>query len=341
MSKLKEAMMEYLRIKTQPSRRLISWVKTFKGSLTILCLLGLFALPLLTDNPYYLGIFINAAIFSIFAASWNFLGGYTGQVSFGHAIFLGMGGYITASLVRYFNVAWYYSLIVGGLFSVLIAFFIGIICLRLKGPYLALGTMALGLFTMALFNNELLGEASDWLFFGSQGIDRVPRISRDVVDIFYVYLIIMVVSVIIMILIGDSKMGTIFKSIRDDDTGAEASGINITKYKVIAFMISGFFAGIAGGLFAMQSRNVAPAFFQPLYSFYAIIMTAIGGIGLISGSVLGGFIFFGLEALLSDLWDPVFMFSIILILIIRFAEMGLLRPALEHLKDLWDLVLGK
>jgi branched-chain amino acid transport system permease protein len=316
-------------------------VRTFKGGLTLVCLIGVLAIPLLTQNPYYLGIFITIAIFAIYASSWNFLAGFVGQVSFGHAIFLGMGGYITAYLLRFHDVPWEISLILGGLTSVVVAFLIGIVTLRLKGPYLALGTMALSTFIMAIFMNERLAIATDWIFFGTPGIDRVPPISRDFVEIFYVYMIIMIVSVLIMIYLSKSNLGTIFKSIRDDETGAEASGINITKYKVIAFMISGFFAGIAGGLFAMRFRNATPMLFQPLYSFYALIMTTIGGLATLGGSVLGAFIFFGLNAILIDVFDPVFIFAIFLILIIRFADMGLLRPALEHLKDLWDVLLGR
>ena len=333
MAKLKEP--------TYYTRRLISWVRTFKGGLTLVCLIGLLALPLLTQNPYYLGIFVTITIFAIFASSWNFLAGFVGQVSFGHAIFLGMGGYITAYLIRFHDVSWQISLILGALTSVVVAFIIGIITLRLKGPYLALGTMALSTFIMAIFMNEKLAIATNWIFFGTPGIDRVPPISKEVVEIFYVYTFIMVVSMLIMIYISKSNMGTIFKSIRDDETGAEASGINITKYKVIAFMISGFFAGIAGGLLAMRFRSVTPMLFQPLYSFYAIILTTIGGLATIGGSALGSFIFFGLNAILIDVFDPVFIFSIILILIIRFADMGLLRPALERLKDLWDILLGR
>ena len=324
-----------------------SWLRTFTGSLTLLCLIGLCCYPLITQNTYYLGIFITASIFAIFAASWNFLAGYTGQVSFGHAIFLGIGGYGTAILVRYNDWPWEIALIIGGVAAALIGLIIGIPCLRLKGPYLALGTIAMSTFLLALFMNEDLA----FIFYGEPGIDRVPRISMDPVEIYYVYFIIMLVSLVIMILIGNSKMGTIFKSIRDDDTGSEASGINITKYKIIAFMISGFFAGIAGGLFAMQSFNVTPMFYQPLYSFYALIMTAIGGIAVISGSAFGAYIFFILEAFLMDLgtggtetiniWDPVFIFAIILILMIRFADMGLLRPTMERLKDLWDFLLGR
>ena len=324
-----------------------SWFRTFTGGLSLLCLVLLFTYPLVTQNPYYLGIFITASLFAIFAASWNFLAGLAGQISFGHAIFLGIGGYVAAIFVRYLDYHWLPSLIIGGVSATLIGCIVGIPSLRLKGPYLALGTMALSIFIMYLFINEDLAH----IFFGEPGIDRVPPVSTNYVEKYYIYLIIMLISLIIMILIGRSRLGTILKSIRDDDTGAEASGINITKYKIIAFMISGFFGGIAGGLFAMQFRNTSPFIFQPLYSFYAIIMTAIGGIGAISGSGLGAFIFFFLEAILIDLGspttgeltflDPVFIFSIILILIIRFADMGLLRPALEHLKDLWDLLLGR
>lgn len=322
-----------------------SWFGTFTGGLTLVCVIGFFLVPLITQNQYYLGIFIIASIFAIFAASWNFLAGFVGQVSFGHAIFLGMGGYGTAILIKYFNYHWLPSLLFGAIVATLIAMVIGIPCLRLKGPYLALGTMAMSVFLLAFFMNEELAKIFNSLagfqWFGEPGVPVVPRISPNPVEIYFSYLIVMIICLVIMILIGKSKMGTIFRSIRDDETGAEASGINITKYKIIAFMISGFFGGIAGGLFAMQSFNVTPMFFQPLYSFYAIIMTSIGGIATISGSAFGAYIFFILEAILLDLWDPVFIFSIILILIIRFADMGLLRPALERLKDLWDFLLGR
>jgi len=324
--------------KTHKTTRLIkSWLRTFNGGLTLLCLIILFCFPLLTQNSYYLGIFVTAAIFAIFAASWNFLAGFTGQVSFGHAIFLGIGGYGAAILVRFQNWHWAPSLLIGGIAALVIAFLVGIPSLRIKGPYMALATMALSVFIMQLFINENLA----FIFFGEPGIDRVPPVSTNAVEKYFIYTIIMIVSLIVMTLIGESKVGTIFKSIRDDETGAEASGINVARYKLIAFMISGFFAGIAGGLFAMQFRNTTPMMFQPLYSFYAIIMTAIGGLAMISGSAFGAYMFFILEAFLIDLWDPVFLFSIILILIIRFAVVGLLRPTLERLRDFYDVMLGR
>lgn len=107
-------------------------------------------------------------------------------------------------------------------------------------------------------------------------------------------------------------------------------------------MISSFFAGIAGGLYVTQVSAVSPAIYLPLNSFYAIVMASLGGLGTIVGAGLGSFIFWLLYELLRDFAEiSVLILSIILLLIIRFADEGLLKPALEHLKDLWDLLIGR
>jgi branched-chain amino acid transport system permease protein len=330
------------------------WAVTFKGGITIACVAVLFIVPLLTQNEFYLETIILAMIFSIFAASWDFLAGITGQVSFGHAIFLGLSGYaVSAMLVEFpFSpfVPWWGALLVGVFLSLVVGFIVGIICLRLKGPYLALGTMTIGVMLMNLFK---IAEFKAVLW-GDEGISGVPALSNDSVVVYIVVLILMIISIITMIQISKSNTGTILKSIRDDETGSESSGINTTKYKVIAFMISSFFAGLAGGLLAMYNRSVNPLIFQPLYSFLVLVMAAIGGIATISGSALGAFIYIllsealrGLEELgttnplIHALSDPAFVFSIILILIIRFASEGILKSALERLKNFWDVLLGR
>jgi branched-chain amino acid transport system permease protein len=331
-------------------RYLKDWAFTFKGGLTLFCLLILLLFPLLTQNAYFLGIFILAMTFSIFAASWDFLAGFTGQVSFGHAIFFGISAYTVSANLVFNNLSWWGALILGILISLVFGFLIGVVCLRLKGPYLALGTMTIGLMLMNLFK---IGQLKEYLW-GDMGISGVPPLSQNSIVVYYITLILLILSLIIMIQITKSNMGTILKSIRDDETSSEASGINITKYKVIAFMISGLFAGLAGGLFVMYNRSVNPLIFQPYYSFVVLIMAALGGIATISGSTLGAFTFIFLSEALRDLRelgvvnpiisaisDPAFVFSILLIIIIRFVSEGLLRPALERLKDLWDLLLGR
>lgn len=319
-----------------------SWVKTFRGGLTIICLIVLFIIPIFLRNPYHLGIFITAMIFTIFAASWDFLAGFAGQVSFGQSIFLGVSGYFTAYFLRNLNTPWWLSVLIGAIASVGFGLLIGIPCLRLKGPYLALGTLT---FSLIIFELLMMGGLAD-ILFGTEGISRIPSIfpitENYQVQIYLIVLIVTIVSLEVLILIGKSNLGTILKSIRDDSTSSEASGINITKYKVIAFIISAFFAGIAGGFFAIHLRAVNPAIFGSLYSFYAIIMASLGGLATISGSALGAFFFIFLGEALRPAGDySVLIFSIVLILIVRFAEHGLLKPILERLKDLWDLLLGR
>jgi len=226
---------------------------------------------------------------------------------------------------------WIIALFIGAGYAVLFSLLIGIPCLRLKGPYLALGTLA---FSLILWNLFLTGT---WLG-GTEGISGLPSIGN-IFAIFYIIAAFMVGSLVSMRAIVDSRLGTILKSIRDDETCADASGINTTVYKLIAFMISGFFAGIAGALFVLNTRAVNPAVFQTLYSFYAIIMAAIGGMVTIYGSVIGAFLFTVLSELLRPLAAAaVLIFAAVLILIIRFADEGVMNPFLERVQDLWDLI---
>lgn len=326
------------------------WALTFRGGVTILCLSIFLIIPILTQNVYYLEVIILALIYSIFAASWDLLAGYTGQVSFGHAIFFGLSGYAVSALLVFNNFSWWAAIIIGIIYAVVVGFIIGVICLRLKGPYLALGTMVIGMMFMNLFK---IGKLKD-ILWGDEGISNVPALSSNSIIVYYVVLILMVISIVTLIQITKSNMGTIFKSIRDDEIGAEASGINTTKYKIIAFVISAAFAGLAGGLFVMYNRSVNPLIYQPLYSFMVLIMTALGGIATITGSVLGAFTFIILSQVLADLGQldptnpilaafttPAFVFSLLLIIIIRFVSKGILPVALEKLKDGWDILLGR
>ncbi|MFX0012583.1 MAG: branched-chain amino acid ABC transporter permease, partial [Candidatus Hermodarchaeota archaeon] len=306
---------------------------------------------------YILGIFITFMIYTIFAASWDFLAGIVGQVSFGHAMFMGVSGYITAYFVKYFTLPWWASLISGAIIAVLFGMIIGVPALRLKGPYLALGTLAMSLILYQLF---LMGNMAIWWeaqfgtqLFGAEGVSGVPPITLNPSVEYIITFLIMCAILLFLTHLVKSNLGTIFKAIRDDETGTGASGVSTTKYKIIAFMISSFVAGIAGALFTLHFRGVNPGIFQPLYSFYAIIIAALGGLTTISGAALGAFIFIflgevlryvedlALGGIVGEFMEPLFIFSVFLILVIRFAEHGILRPALERIKDLWDALLGR
>ena len=328
-----------------------SWARTFSGSLTIFLLAILTVFPFLSQNVsfqyFFLRHFTLAMIFSIFAASWDFLTGISGQISFGHAIFFGVGGYVCAYLIAFQGFPIWLAIPAGALGAVAFGLIIGIPCLRLRGPYLALGTLAFSLILLKIF---LLGSLSD-IFFGSEGISYntgpfpLTRISSNPLIEYFIVFISMIVSFIVIFQIVKSKFGTILKSIRDDEVGADASGINTTRYKVYAFMISSLFAGIAGSFYALYNTAVNPSGnLGTVISFFAILMASLGGLTTISGSSLGAFFFIFLEFILIEAGATLYVqliFAIILIIVVRFAEHGILKPIVERIKDLWDILLGR
>ncbi len=315
-------------------RRFRTWALSYRGTITLLSVLGLLLIPPISGSEYYAQVAITAMIFTVFAASWDLLAGFAGQVSFGHSAFFGVAGYVTAALVRFYEVHWVLALMTGASVAVLFSLLIGIPCLRLKGPYLALGTLA---FSLILLNLFMMGT----ILGGTEGISGLP-VSQNLFMDFYLILAIMIVSLVVMRAIADSNLGTVMKAIRDDETCADASGINTTIYKLIAFMISGFFAGIAGSLFVLNATAVNPAVFQPLYSFYAIIMASIGGLATIYGSTIGSFLFVVLSESLRRLADmALLVFATVLILVVRFADEGLMNPILERSQELWDKIRGR
>jgi branched-chain amino acid transport system permease protein len=320
-------------------------VFSFKGGLTIICLIILIVFPFLPDIELYVSIFKLAMIMTIFAASWDLMAGFIGQVSFGHAIFFGIAGYTGGALIQNEGVPWFAAIFIGALVAVLFGLIIGIPSLRLRGPYLALGTQA---FALIVFNLMLTEE-----IISGGSLATNPYRTSSYINQYFILMAFMIISISIMFIIVKSKMGTIFQSIRDDEICADASGINTTKYKIIGFLISSFFAGIAGSLFMINIGSVSYANFQPLYSFYAIIMAAIGGLATITGAALGAFIFYILREVFSELftnviaiealkdYGPVLVFSLFLIVVIRFAERGIMKPAMERLKEIYDLLMGR
>ncbi|MHA2143106.1 MAG: branched-chain amino acid ABC transporter permease [Candidatus Thorarchaeota archaeon] len=314
-------------------RRFRIWAFTFRGSITLFALAGLLLVPL-TGNEYLATIVVTAMILAIFAGSWDLLAGFAGQVSFGHSAFFGIAGYVTAAFVKFLGQHWVIALIAGVAVAVLFSILIGVPCLRLKGPYLALGTLA---FSLILYNLFLAGT----YLGGTEGISGLPGADNPYV-VFYAIAAFMIASLIAMRAIADSRLGTIFKAIRDDETCADASGINTTVYKLIAFIISGFFAGVAGALFVLDTTAVNPAVYQPLYSFYAIIMASIGGIATIYGSIIGAFLFILLSEFLRPLAAAsLLIFATLLILIVRFAEEGVMNPFMERFQELYDKIRGR
>jgi branched-chain amino acid transport system permease protein len=279
----------------------------------------LLGLPMITQDPYVLRILILTSIFAIFAASWDLLSGFTGQMNFGHALFFGVGAYGAALLNQHLHLPPWGSIPLGALAAVLAGLIIGIPCLRLRGTYLALTTLSFPIILMGIVFAipEITG--------GELGISGLDRIVRSRVAQYYITVVVMVVLVVIMWKITDSNIGIIFHAIREDEVAVRASGINTTRYKLMAFCLSGFFAGIAGGLYAHFMRIAGPSTLEVSMSFQVVIWSVFGGVVTIWGPVGAVFILFPLLEFFR-FWPELrmLMFAIVILLILLFMPQGLL-----------------
>ena len=327
--------------------------------LAFLSFIILAAIPLMLD-PIKLAFLIIANIYAILAASWDLLVGRTGQISLGHAIFYAIGAYSTALLYMYFKWPLWLTMPLSLLVGAISALVIGFPCLRVKGPYLALLTFALP-FSVKGF----LYYYSD-IFGGDAGIPPIPKklyeffpmLSGDqkVIANYYLSLGLMAISAIILYKIATSKTGLTFVSILDDELASKACGINVTKYKLMSFTISGIFGSFAGMIYAhMVSRRVDPLFLDVSYSIIPIIATIIGGIGTIYGPIVGAYIYCFLDRYLFQYIIPyvciplgnytvriplkdaewrMLLFSAIVVLLIIKWPRGIARSIVEKLEDL-------
>jgi len=250
----------------------------------LLFIVALMAVPLFTQDYYILRILILTAIFAIFAASWDLLSGFTGQMNFGHALFFGVAAYVTALLNLDLGFPPYLSIPLGAVGGVLAGLVVGIPCLRLKGSYLALTTLAFPIILTGLVfaMPEITG--------GELGLSGLSRLTGSRVMDFYLCAGLVVILGFVMWKITDSKTGIILHAIREDEVAVRSSGINTTRYKLLAFCMSGFFAGIAGGLYAHFMRLAGPSTLEVTLSFQVIIWSVFGGMVTIYGPIAGVFI---------------------------------------------------
>jgi branched-chain amino acid transport system permease protein len=258
-------------------------------TVVVLFFLILLVLPAMTSQPFTLRVLILAGIFAIFAASWDLLSGFTGQVSLGHALFFGVAAYTAALLNMNIGLAPWATIPIGALAAVVAGLAVGVPCLRLRGVYLSFATLA---FPLILAGVVL---AIPSITGGELGVFGIDPLSKSRVVTYYIAIPSMMVLGLIMWKITDSKIGLIFHAIREDEVTARASGINTTRYKLLAFCLSGLFAGIAGGLYAHFLRGAGPSTLELALSFQVIIWAVFGGIATIYGPIAGVFILYPLS----------------------------------------------
>jgi len=236
-------------------------------------------------NPYYFDILITIGINIILGVSLNLVNGYTGQFSLGHAGFMAVGAYLSAAITVFLTPRldggamgatglFVVALVAGGLGAALTGLAVGVPSLRLKGDYLAIVTLGFGEIIRVVFQNtEALG--------GSRGLSIPTRET----GLFGTYLV-AALTIYVVVLLVHSTYGRGFLTVRDDEIAAESMGINTTKYKVIAFVVAAFFAGIAGGLYAHFKQFIHPEGFGFLRSVDIVVIVILGGMGNTPGVIL-------------------------------------------------------
>lgn len=285
---------------------------------------------------YYLFVLNIAGIYIILTVGLDLLSGYTGLISLGHAAFLAIGAYTSAILVDQVGIPFFLSMLLSPLIAGLFGLVIGFPALRITGMYLGLTTMGFGFIV-----KRLIIALREWTH-GAGGLDvSYPVIFGYTIrtdwDNYYLIYFFAVLAIIAGRRIGKSKIGRAFMAIRDSEQAAEASSVNLAKYKMLAFFISGLFAGFAGVLFAHTNHFISTDHFDMLLSIYFIIMVLVGGVSSIYGAVLGTLFIVLLDNLFVPLledWIHVFfntktgdiqslIFGLIMFLFIIFQPMGL------------------
>ncbi len=333
--------------------------------LALLLFITLLLIPTAIQSPYYLNILIRANVLALIAVSWDLLVGRTGLISLGHALFFGIGGYATALLFNYYRLPVYLTIPIAVLVGVIAALIVGVLCLRVKGPYLALVTMAFPLILQTVVRWNPLSP----IFRGELGIRPIPGFFPRTIDLpfaslnvpvlvqqaigpYYLILIALFISAVIIYKIANSKTGLVFVSILDDELASKACGINVTKFKLLVFGLSGLFGAFAGALQAHAIKLANPPMFALDVSFSIIIVTFLGGIGTIYGPILGAYIYYTLDkyfltTILPDIFEylhldyppeieqaKLLIFTVIVLILVIKWPRGIARLTTDKLTDL-------
>ena len=289
--------------------------------ITYLILMGLMSANVI--NSYYKGIITLALINIILAVSLNLIVGFTGQLCLGHAGFMSIGAYVSAVITQKAGLPFIVSIFVGAIIACIFAALIGYPTLKLTGDYFAITTLAFcEIIRIVIMNINAVG--------GARGFTGIPKETN-----FTLAFLFMVVTVIVIYNIIHSSQGRAMLSVRENEIAAESMGINAFKYKMIAFIIAAFFAGLAGGLYAHYMGYIQPASFDFNKSIDYLTFVVFGGMGSLSGSIIATIVLTFLPELLRGLGEfRMLIYPLALIILMIFRPQGLLGDKELSLKIL-------
>jgi branched-chain amino acid transport system permease protein len=301
----------------------------------------LLALPLAVRNSFFLHVAILILMWTLLGAAWNVLGGFAGQVSFGHAALFGMGAYVTVILYLKAGLAPWWGIPLGGLFAALASLPVGLLCFRLKGPYFSLATLAVAEIVKLLALNweavtngpvgylitdlprlRLLGHTVDWE-------SKRP---------FYLAAAILALSALAATaLLRRSRLGAYLVAIRENEDAAEAVGIDTVRSKVLTLALSAFFAGMGGGFYAFYFRYVDPdAVLNIGLSMEMVFIAMVGGLGTVGGPLIGAVFLTGVAEAVRERFQVghLIFYGLFMMVTIRYMPEGIwgrARRLLAHL----------
>lgn len=286
--------------------------------------LGVFGLavllaPLVVDDIYYLELLFLCHYYVILACSWDLLTGFTGNVNFGHAFFIGGAGFAGALLNLHLGWGFWLTLPIGGLVAALCGLVVGSFTLRLKGPYFAAVTFCFAtlLYKWIMIRYEIFG--------GEEGLSGIDWLMETSAGNYYFSGLLMLAVIFVLYLLSKSSFGLILRSIGENETASLGSGINTTFYKIVAFMISAFIAGVAGAMYAHAQMHVGPEMAHDSLSSLVLIMAVVGGMGTIIGPIIGAYLLTLANESLRFMGEfRLLIYSSAVVAIILFAPKGLL-----------------
>lgn len=299
-------------------------------SAVLVWVLALLAMPYVYGDAYALRILTMTCFFAIFAASWDLLAGYTGQVNFGHALYFGAGAYASGLMSAKLNLTPWATIWAGAAVAALLGAATGYLVLRLRGSYLSLATLAFPLIALGLLF------AFPDFSGGELGISGLRRLAVTPVANYYIAALAMLAIVFGLWALADSKFGLVLHAIRDDEVAARASGINTLRYKLAIFGITAAAAGFAGALFAHYLRVAGPSTLEVALSFQVVIWGIFGGLATVYGPVAAVFLLYPLTEWLGSFRNfgelRLLAFAVIVLIVLLFMPRGLapwLRDKIE------------
>lgn len=295
---------------------------------TIIAIIGYAIIQVMISSGqldmYYSNLLITIAINVMLAVSLHLIIGITGQFSIGHAGFLAVGAYISAICTMQLHLPFIVGLLAGAIVAAIAGLIVGIPTLRLRGDYLAIATLGFAEIIRIIFLN--------WEYVGGAAGMQVMQQTTWTYAFFG-----MLITIIVISNFTRSRHGRACIAIREDEIAADAMGINITYYKVLAFAIGSLFAGLAGGLFSHNFFIIQPAQFGFLKSFDILIYVVLGGLGSLSGAVIAAVALTIISLYLQDFPETrMIIYSLVLILVMLYRPVGLMGT-----KEITDLFKRK